>query len=107
PTKTVIVPLVIQTSAPGAQTSDLYVHNPGDGTLPVNITFRKRGMPETNPPQVSRTIPPHGTLFQTDVLGQWFTQPNVGFLGITVDGSQAIPVATVVNSSIAANGSRL
>ncbi|MEO8504820.1 MAG: PKD domain-containing protein [Acidobacteriota bacterium] len=107
PSRSVIVPWVGQTPAPAQQTSDLFINNPGTVDLPVTITFRKRGVPDTNPPKVTRTVPARGTLLVTDVLGQLFTQPNTGFLVVTVDGIQQLPVVAEINTTTSSTGARL
>ena len=89
------------------QTSDLFINNPGTVNLEVTITFRHRGLPETNPPTVKRTILPHATVLITDVLGQLFTQPNTGFLVVDVAGTQQLPVVTEVNTATSPSGAHL
>ncbi|HEY2293448.1 MAG TPA: PKD domain-containing protein [Thermoanaerobaculia bacterium] len=103
--KSVVLPWVAQTRGALVQTSDLYIHNPSANPMSVTLAFRKRGLPDTNPPQASKTIAPGATLYVPDVLGGLFNRENVaGFISLTVDQGDTAPVITSYNTTFQADG---
>ncbi|HEX4725583.1 MAG TPA: PKD domain-containing protein, partial [Pseudonocardiaceae bacterium] len=105
PSKSVVLPWIAQTRGALVQTSDLYVHNPSANPMTVTLSFRKRGLPDTNPPQASKTIAPGATVYIPDVLGGLFNRENVaGFISLTVDQGDAAPVITSYNTTFQADG---
>jgi PKD repeat protein len=101
PSRSVVIPWIGQNPAPGAQVSDLHIFNPTAAPLQVDLSFRKRGTPETNPPKALRTIPAHGALLLN--AAQVFTPPNTGFIIAEVEGTD-IPVITLVNTRASGGG---
>jgi PKD repeat protein len=102
--KSVVLPWIAQTRGALVQSSDLYVHNPGATPMTVLLEFRKRGLPESNPPQATETIAPGATLYVPDVLGGLFNRQNVaGFVSLTVQGNIE-PVITSYNTTTSADG---
>ena len=87
------------------QSSDLNVHNPGEDPLTVQITFRKRGLPEPDPPSVERTIPAGATLHVPDAMAGLFGREDIsGFVFIeTLEGS-AEPIANSTNRTFQGDG---
>jgi len=71
-TRSVVLPWIAQTRGALVQSSDLYVHNPTANPMNVTLEFRKRGLPDTNPPRVSKTIASGATLYVADVLRELF-----------------------------------
>lgn len=105
PTKSVVLPWIAQTRGALVQSSDLYVHNPSANPMSVTLSFRKRGLPDTNPPKASKTIAPGATLYVPDVLGGLFNRENVaGFISLTVDQGDMAPVITSYNTTVQADG---
>ncbi len=105
PTKSVVLPWIAQTRGALVQSSDLYVHNPSTNPMNVTLEFRKRGLPETNPPKASKTIAPGATLYVPDVLDGLFNRQNVaGFISLTVDQGDMAPVITSYNTTVQADG---
>ena len=105
--KSVVLPWIAQTRGALFQSSDLYVHNPGAAAIDVTLEFRKRGIPETNPPRVTRTIQGGATLYAADVLLELFNRENVaGFISVTVDHGEVEPVITSFNSTLQTDGTR-
>jgi hypothetical protein len=99
--KAVVLPWIAQTSGALVQSSDLYLHN--NGTTPMNVTFefRKKGLPEANPPLAQRTIQPGATFYSADALKELFNKENTsGFIKVTVDSGDAIPVITSFNTTL-------
>jgi PKD repeat protein len=99
-TKTVVLPWIAQADPGKAlqQESDLYIHNPGPGSLTVGITFRKQGLPEPDPPHVTRTLQEHQTLYLADVMTELFDRSNIkGFLIVEPEEGEAQPVVTSFN----------
>jgi len=97
-TKTVLLPWIAQTRGALVQSSDLHVHNPGSSPVDVTLEFRKRGVPDTNPPRATRTIAPGATLFFADVLKDLFNRENLsGFLTVTAGPGAVEPVVTSFN----------
>lgn len=99
PSPGVLLPWIAETTGALVQSTDLYVYNPGSAAVTVTIEFRKRGLPETNPPQATRTIAPGATLFLAAVLKDLFGRQNVsGFLTVTPQGTVAVaPVVASFN----------
>lgn len=105
PPKTIVLPWIAQTRGALLQSSDLYLHNPGTSAIDVTLEFRKRGVPEANPPRVPRTIQPGATLYVADVLRELFNRENVaGFISVTVDEGDVTPVITSFNTTFQADG---
>jgi PKD repeat protein len=104
-TRSVVLPWIAQTRGALVQSSDLYVHNPGQTVMDVTLEFRKRGVPEPNPPRVPRTIQPGATLYVGDVLRELFNRENLaGFIVVTVDRGDVEPVITSFNTTFQAGG---
>jgi PKD repeat protein len=104
-TKSVVLPWIAQTRGALVQSSDLYVHNPGKTAMDVTLEFRKRGVPESNPPRVPRTIQPGATLYVGDVLRDLFNREGVaGFIVVTVDKGDVEPVITSFNTTFQTDG---
>lgn len=103
--KEVVLPWIAQTRGALVQSSDLYVHNPSANPMTVLLEFRKRGTPDVNPPQVSKTIAPGATLYVADVLNELFNRQNIaGFVSLTVTQGDAEPVITSYNTTVEADG---
>jgi PKD repeat protein len=103
--RSVVLPWIAQTRGALVQSSDLYVNNPGKTAMDVTLEFRKRGVPESNPPQAKRTIQPGATLYVGDVLRELFSRENLaGFITIKVDKGDAEPVITSFNTTFQADG---
>jgi PKD repeat protein len=104
-TRSVVLPWIAQTRGALVQSSDLYVHNPGTTAMDVTLEFRKRGVPESSPPRMPRTIQPGATLYVGDVLRDLFNREGVaGFIVVTVDRGDAEPVITSFNTTFQADG---
>jgi len=96
----VVLPWIAQADPGKAlqQESDLYVHNPGPGSLTVEMTFRRQGLPEPDPPHVTETLKEHQTLYLADVMTDLFDRPNLkGFLVIEPTDGDAQPIVTSFN----------
>jgi len=103
--KSVVLPWIAQTRGALVQSSDLYVHNPTANPMNVTLEFRKRGLPDTNPPRVSKTIASGATLYVADVLRELFNRENIaGFISLTVDQGDMEPVITSYNTTVQADG---
>lgn len=103
---TTVLPWIAQSRGVLIQSSDLYVHNPGTTAMEIVLEFRKRGLPEVNPPKATRTIQPGATLYVADVLKELFNWENiVGFVTITRTKGDAQPVMTSFNTTFGADGS--
>ncbi|HEX3131674.1 MAG TPA: PKD domain-containing protein, partial [Thermoanaerobaculia bacterium] len=97
---TIVLPWIAQSRGTLEQSSDLYVHNPGTIPMEIVLEFRKRGLPETNPPKATRTIAPGATLYVADVLKELFNWENiVGFVTVTRTKGDADPVMTSFNTT--------
>lgn len=97
---TIVLPWIAQSRGTLEQSSDLYVHNPGTIALEIVLEFRKRGLPEVNPPKATRTIQPGATLYVADVLKELFNWENiVGFVTVTRTKGDADPVMTSFNTT--------
>jgi PKD repeat protein len=97
--RSVVLPWIAQTRGALRQSSDLYVHNPTAAPMTVKLEFRKRGQPETTPPQATRTIAAGATLFIADVLDDLFNRENLaGFVTVKVEEGSADPVITSFNT---------
>lgn len=104
---TIVLPWIAQSRGVLQQSSDLYVHNPGTSAMEIVLEFRKRGLPEVNPPKATRTIEPGATLYVADVLKELFNWENiVGFVTITRTKGDAQPVMTSFNTTFGADGSQ-
>jgi PKD repeat protein len=103
--KEVVLPWIAQTRGALVQSSDLYVHNPSTNPMTVTLEFRKRGTPDVNPPQASKTIAPGATLYVADVLNELFNRQNIaGFVSLTVTQGDTAPVITSYNTTVQADG---
>jgi PKD repeat protein len=97
---TIVLPWIAQSRGTLEQSSDLYVHNPGTIAMEIVLEFRKRGLPEVNPPKATRTIQPGATLYVADVLKELFDWENiVGFVTVTRTKGDADPVMTSFNTT--------
>lgn len=107
PLRKVAVAWIAQTQRPLVQTSDLFVNNPSDAAMTVEIFFRKRGVPEANPPKQTRAIPARGTIYIADVLGAVFARPEQsGFIVVEVKEGTGLPIVTSFNTTFDANGNQ-
>jgi PKD repeat protein len=107
PPKKVAIAWIAQTQKPVLQTSDLSVNNPSDVPMTVDIFFRKRGVPEANPPKQTRTIPVRGTIFIGDVLSALFARPDQsGFIVVEVKEGVGLPIVTSFNTIFDAGGNQ-
>ncbi len=98
--KSVVLPWIAQTRGVLVQSSDLYLHNPGEADLPVVVTLRERGTPSPNPATAALTIKPHETLFYGDVISELFHKENVtGFITVVTEGDGPAPIITSFNST--------
>ncbi|HEX9671160.1 MAG TPA: PKD domain-containing protein, partial [Thermoanaerobaculia bacterium] len=105
--KSVVLPWIAQTRGVLVQSSDLYLHNPGEADLPVVATFRQRGTPDSNPPTAALTIKPHETLFYGDVIKELFNKENIaGFITVVTEGDGPAPIITSFNSTRQLDGSK-
>jgi len=103
--KEVVLPWIAQTRGALVQSSDLYVHNPSTSSMTLTLEFRKRGTPDTNPPQVSKTVAPGATLYVADVLRELFNRENIaGFVSLKVTQGDMAPVITSYNTTVQADG---
>ncbi|MEA2561238.1 MAG: hypothetical protein QOH06_2742 [Acidobacteriota bacterium] len=104
---TVVLPWVAQSRGVLAQTSNLYVHNPGTIPMEILLEFRRQGQPEANPPQSAQTIQPGATMYVGDVLKQLFKVENtIGFVTITKVKGDRNPVMTSFNNIAGKKGSQ-
>jgi len=97
---TVVVPWIAQADPGKAlrQESDLYVHNPGPGSLVVDVTFRKQGLPEADPPKVTLTLGELETVYLPNVLVDLFARHNVaGYVIVEVTEGTAQPLVLSFN----------
>jgi hypothetical protein len=85
-----------------AQSSDLYLFNPGPTSMVATLVFRHRGLPETNPPKASRTINPGATLYIGNVMQLFQAKIVPGAVVISVDGDVA-PGVTSFNNTFVRN----
>ncbi|HUP42283.1 MAG TPA: PKD domain-containing protein, partial [Thermoanaerobaculia bacterium] len=105
--RNVVVPWIGQAEAGKAlqQSSDLDVHNPGDDPLKVKVVFRKRGLPEPDPPAVELTIAPKATHHAPDIVSETFKRPSFsGFVFIEPLEGSAEPVVTATNRTFQGDG---
>jgi hypothetical protein len=73
--------------------------------MTVLLEFRKRGTPDTNPPQVSKTIAGGATLYVADVLNELFNRENIaGFVSLKVTQGDTSPIITSYNTTVQADG---
>jgi PKD repeat protein len=104
----VVVPWIARADEDKAlpQSSDLDIHNPGSEALKVNLIFRRRGLPEPDPPEVERTVAPGATLHVPDAMSDLFNRPNQsGFLFVEPMEGNAQPVVTSTNHTFREDGS--
>lgn len=105
--RNLVVPWISQSDADKAlpQSSDLVIHNPGEAPLKVKVTFRKRGLPEVDPPTVELTIAPKATHHEADIVKDLFDRPNLsGFLLVEPLEGSAEPVVSSVNRTFLEDG---
>jgi PKD repeat protein len=106
-TKSVVLPWIAQTRGALVQSSDLYIHNPTSTAIDVKIQFRRRGVPESTPPEALRKIEPGATLFVGDILGELFDRENIaGFVHVVVENGTAEPVINSFNTTFQTDGSQ-
>jgi PKD repeat protein len=101
PASAVLVPWVARSRGTVVQTSDLYVHNPGVVPMTVTLEFRRRGLPETNPPRVVRTVAPGATLYSADCVKTLFGRDETlsGFVLATAAAGNPRPVLTALQTT--------
>jgi PKD repeat protein len=104
PASAVVVPWVARSrggTGTVVQTSDLYVHNPGKAPMTVTLEFRRRGLPETSPPQAVRTVAPGATLYAADCVKNLFGRDEnlSGFVLATPTAGSPQPVVTSFQTS--------
>jgi PKD repeat protein len=105
--KAVVLPWIAQTRGALNQSSDLYIHNPSSTAIEVKLQFRRRGLPESRPPEAVRTIQPGATLFVADVLGELFDRENIaGFVNVVVEKGTVEPVINSFNTTFQKDGSQ-
>jgi PKD repeat protein len=109
PASAVVVPWVARsrgTTGAMVQTSDLYVHNPGAAPMTVTLELRRRGLPETSPPRVVRTVAPGATLYAADCVKTLFGRDESlsGFVLATPAAGSPQPVVTSFQSSSQTSG---
>ncbi|HJX28852.1 MAG TPA: PKD domain-containing protein, partial [Thermoanaerobaculia bacterium] len=106
-TEALVLPWIAKTvDGSLVQSSDLYLHNPGTSAMNVTLEFRRRGLPENQPPKSSKTIAPNATLFVGDVVKEMFGREDItGFVGVNVDNGGVQPVMTSFNTTFANDGS--
>ncbi|HEY0513817.1 MAG TPA: PKD domain-containing protein [Thermoanaerobaculia bacterium] len=103
--KSVVLPWIAQTRGALVQSSDLYVHNPSSNPMTVTLEFRKRGLPESNPPRVDKEIAAGATLYVADVLREMFSRENVaGYVSLVVKQGDSLPVITSYNTTVQSDG---
>jgi PKD repeat protein len=103
--KSVVLPWIAQTRGALVQSSDLYVHNPSANPMTLTLEFRKRGLPESNPPRVDKTIASGATLYVADVLREMFSRENVaGYVSLTVKDGDSEPIITSYNTTVQSDG---
>jgi len=98
--RAVVVPWIAQADPGKAlrQESDLYVHNPGPGSLVVDVTFRKQGLPEADPPRVTLILGELETVYLPNVLVDLFARHNVaGYVIAEVTEGTAQPLVLSFN----------
>jgi PKD repeat protein len=107
PVRSVVLPWIAQTRGALVQSSDLYVHNPTATAMEVKLRFLKRGQPEANPPQATRTVAAGATLYLADILGDVFDRENVaGFVTVETGNGTSEPVITSFNTTFQDDGSQ-
>ncbi|HEX3311242.1 MAG TPA: PKD domain-containing protein, partial [Streptosporangiaceae bacterium] len=104
PASAVVVPWVARSrggTGTVVQTSDLYVHNPGAVPMTVTLEFRRRGLPETSPPRVVRTVAPGATLYAADCVKSLFGRDETlsGFVLATPTAGSPQPVVTSIQTT--------
>jgi len=103
----IVLPWVAQSRGVLAQSSNLFLHNPGTTAMEVLLEFRRQGTPEANPPQAALTIQPGATQYVVDVLKGLFKVENAtGFVTITKVKGDRDPVMTSFNTVNGKKGSQ-
>ena len=103
--KSVVLPWIAQTRGVLVQSSDLYVHNPSANPMTVTLEFRKRGLPESNPPRVDKTLAAGATLYVADVLRELFNRENIaGYVSLVVKQGDVEPIITSYNTTVQSDG---
>lgn len=104
--QTLVLPWIADTSGALDQYSDLYVYNPNDAQIKVELQFRKRGLREEPPPTATRTLAPNATLYIPDVLETLFARDETsGFLVVSTEDSPIAPVLMSMNRTFQPDGS--
>jgi len=103
---TFVLPWVSPSIGALAQSTDLYLFNPGPDPMSATLVFRKRGTPDVNPPTTHRTVAPGATLYVSDVLQLFKGARVAGSVVATVSGDVA-PVVASFTSTFNARGKRL
>lgn len=105
-TEALVLPWIAKTvDGSLVQSSDLYLHNPGTSAMNVTLEFRRRGLPESQPPKSTKTIAPNATLFVRDVIKEMFGREDIsGFVGVNVDNGGVQPIMTAFNTTFANDG---
>ncbi len=106
PSGVVIVPYIIDATGVIDQDSDLFVTNPTDEEMEVDITFRKRGLPDVEPPVVTRTIPAHGTLLALDAITSLYGLEDIGGFLVIETEAEVAPVAVLLNRTRQSDGTQ-
>lgn len=93
--RTVVLPWIAQTRGAVSQSSDLYLYNPGSEPVEVTLQFRRRGLPEPNPPQATLVVDPLATLVLRDAPRELFDRENIaGFLFVTYGAEPDLVITT-------------
>ncbi len=99
----IVVPwLAVSNLAQGLpQQSDLYIYNPSNESMTVDIVFRKRGNPYQNPPTSTVTLMPGETKILYNVLESVFGLVNIsGLIEVYPQNSSIEPVVTSFNRTM-------
>ena len=80
PKRFLMVPWIAGSTGLLTQKSDLYLHNAGPGAADVDIVFRKRGTPQSNPPKTTQRLLAGQTLYLADVMAVFGLGSDSGFL---------------------------
>jgi chitodextrinase len=105
--RNIVVPWIGQAEAGKAlpQSSDLDVHNPGDDPLKVKVVFRRRGLPEPDPPAVELTIAPKATHHAPNIVSETFKRSSSsGYIFVEPLEGSAEPVVTSTNRTFLGDG---
>jgi hypothetical protein len=100
--KVALVPWVAQSDDAEVELSDLYLYNPGPQAAHLTISYRNRGVPQPNPPQLERTLPPAATLEVLALLGQLHVSDTSGFIFVEAQDGDPQPMAAGFHSRFVA-----